>query len=94
MVGICEMDLSNKKTKSDAELLKEYRNSRSQVVLNQLYERHASTLTRDCYRATRNQERAEEAASLALLILARRPDVVNGQVSEWLQEAARCIAGN
>lgn len=92
MMGLYAMKSSKPKMKTDAELLGEYRNSRSRQALNQIYERHASTLALDCYRAVRNQQKAEEAANLALLILARRPDVVSGSLSEWLHEAAHCIA--
>jgi hypothetical protein len=92
MMGVCEMDISNTNKKSDAELLNEYRKSRSQQALDQLYLRHESSLASDCYRTIRNQRAAEEAATLALAILARRPDVVSGPVSEWLHEAAYCIA--
>ena len=91
MLGVTKMDISNNK-KSDAELLIEYRNSRSRQALDQLYQRHESSLAMDCYRTIRNQRAAEEAATLALAILARRPDVVCGPVAEWLHEAAQCIA--
>lgn len=94
MMGAYNSDETKPTMRSDAELLIEYRTSRSRDALNEIYERHATVLALDCYRIVRNQNRAEEAANLALLILARRPDVVSGALADWLREAARCIAGN
>jgi RNA polymerase sigma factor (sigma-70 family) len=77
---------------SDAELLAAYRASRSEEAFAEIHARHGALVLRTCVRLLGDVQEAEDAAQAAFIMLAQRPQRVNGPLAGWLYCAARKTA--
>src|SRR5947209_18261243 len=78
--------------KADAELLAEFRASRSEAAFAEVFARHGAMVYRTCLRSLGDSQEAEDATQTAVLMLAQRPQAVQGSLSTWLYYAARTTA--
>jgi len=78
--------------KPDAELLAAYRASRSEEAFAEIHARHGALVLRTCVRLLGDVQEAEDAAQAAFVMLAQRPQRVQGTLAGWLYFAARKTA--
>ena len=72
----------------DAELLEEYRASRSETAFTEIVARHGPMVYRTCLGVLARAEESEDAAQATFLVLARRPGAAERALAGWLHGTA------
>lgn len=77
---------------TDADLLAEFKQTRSQHAFGQIVGRHQGMVARTCYRLLGNQQDAEDATQTVFLILSRHAERVDRLLVPWLHKVARDVS--